>query len=168
MPTIVNLESSGLRRFPRLAANYRSVNWISAISSLCACVFIAAPVWCPQPLVLFSSSHCAVRGAVNLFHADNTTFDGTLNSLHYMALAAGKENNKSYTFREMLQQEDSVEFIKAMLKEPSDHESRVLWEIIPGSKNPKDITMIMAIWSFKRKRFPDVSLNKHNARLYTH
>ena len=27
---------------------------------------------------------------------------------------------------------------------------------------------IMAIWSFKRKRYPDVSLNKHKARLFTH
>jgi len=28
--------------------------------------------------------------------------------------------------------------------------------------------IIMAIWSFKRKRYPDGSLNKHEARLYAH
>ena len=33
---------------------------------------------------------------------------------------------------------------------------------------PKEMKSIMAIWSFKRKRFPDRTLNKHNARLCTH
>ena len=30
------------------------------------------------------------------------------------------------------------------------------------------MTTIMAIWSFKRKRFPDGTLNKHKARLCAH
>ena len=35
-------------------------------------------------------------------------------------------------------------------------------DIPTGSKT------IMAIWSFKRKRYPDGSLNKHKARLFAH
>ena len=27
---------------------------------------------------------------------------------------------------------------------------------------------ILAIWDFKRKRFPDGSINKHNARIFAH
>ncbi|MCP4479271.1 MAG: hypothetical protein GY818_14390 [Planctomycetaceae bacterium] len=127
-----------------------------------------ASTWCPQPSALFSSSQCALRGAVNLFHAANTTFDGTLNNLHHMALAVGKENNEIYTFREMLKQEDSTEFIKAMQKEADDHEQRSHWEITLRSDIPKGTKTIMAIWSFERKRFPDGSLNKHKARLCAH
>jgi hypothetical protein len=33
---------------------------------------------------------------------------------------------------------------------------------------PADTKTIMAIWSFKRKRFPDGTLNKHKARLCAH
>ena len=33
---------------------------------------------------------------------------------------------------------------------------------------PPGANTIMAIWSFKRKRFPDGTLNKHNAQLCAH
>ena len=85
-----------------------------------------------------------------------------------MALVAGKENNEIYTFREMLKQEDSADFVKAMLKEANDNENREHWEIMLRTNMPKGIKTIMAIWSFKRKRFPDGSLNKHKARLCAH
>ena len=51
-----------------------------------------------------------------------------------------------------------------MVLEPV-HESRDHWKIMNRRNMPTGSKTIMAIWSFKRKRFPDGSLNKHKARL---
>ena len=85
-----------------------------------------------------------------------------------MALLAGKENNESYTYKDMLKQPDRADFIRAMLKETDDHENRCHWEVIPRWQKPPDAKTILAIWSFKRKRYPDGRLNKHKARLCAH
>jgi hypothetical protein len=55
-----------------------------------------------------------------------------------------------------------------MIKEVEDHEGRDHWELVLRSTIPKGIKTIQAIWSFKRKRFPDGTLNKHKARLCAH
>ena len=68
----------------------------------------------------------------------------------------------------MLKQEDAADFISAMKKEVDDHETRGHWEVIPRWQKPPDVKTILAIWSFKRKRFPDGRLNKHKARLCAH
>ena len=66
-----------------------------------------------------------------------------------MVLAAGKSNNENYTFREMLQQDDVGDFVKAMMKEVGDHEAHGHWEIIKCSGMPPGTKTIQAIWSFK-------------------
>jgi hypothetical protein len=68
----------------------------------------------------------------------------------------------------MLKQEDRLDFVNAMEKEIDDHVRRDHWEIILRSMMPKDMKTIMSIWSFKRKRLPDGTLNKHKARLCAH
>ena len=85
-----------------------------------------------------------------------------------MVLAAGKSNNENYTFREMVKQDDASGFIKAMERLSNDHSSRGHWEIVKPFKLPNGVKTIQAIWSFKRKRFPDGTLNKHAARLCAH
>ena len=75
-----------------------------------------------------------IFAAVNSFHSANQTFDNTLNVLHTMTLLAEKEDNESYTFRQMLKQPDAADFIKAMTKETSDHESKGHWEVVPRSQ----------------------------------
>jgi hypothetical protein len=85
-----------------------------------------------------------------------------------MAFATGKSNNENYTFREMLKEDDASSFITVMTKDIHNHESRGHWEIINRNDIPKDTKTIQAIWSFKRKRFPDGTLNKHKARLCAH
>ena len=47
-----------------------------------------------------------IFATVNAFHSANQIFDSTLNNLHPMALMAEKEDNESYTFKQMLQQSD--------------------------------------------------------------
>ena len=69
------------------------------------------------------------------YHSANQLFDDTLNSLHPMALVAQKEDNESYTFKQMLKQPDAAEFVKATMKETDDHESRGHWEVIPRTSN---------------------------------
>ena len=85
-----------------------------------------------------------------------------------MAFMEEKENNDTYTYKEMLKQPDSTDFIQAMIKEVQDHEQRNHWTVIPRHQVPKGVKTILAIWSFKRKRFPDGRLNKHKARLCAH
>ena len=68
----------------------------------------------------------------------------------------------------MLKQEDKNDFIQAMLKEIKDHEDRGHWHLYERSKIPPGHKTILAIWSFKRKRFPDGRINKHKSRLCAH
>ena len=39
---------------------------------------------------------------------------------------------------------------------------------MPRWEKPPDVKAILAIWAFKRKRFPDGRINKHKARLCAH
>ena len=63
---------------------------------------------------------------------------------------------------------DYCKFVKVMIKEVNDHENRNHWTIMNPRDMPINAKTIMAIWSFKRKRFPDGTLNKHKARLCVH
>ena len=85
-----------------------------------------------------------------------------------MAYAADISDNETYTFKEMLQQPDKNDFILAMMKEIQDHEKREHWHLFPRAKIPYGHKTILAIWSFKRKRFPDGTINKHKSRLCAH
>ena len=69
----------------------------------------------------------------------------SLNEFHHMVLAAGKSNNKTYTFHEMLKQDDAADFIKAMQKEADDHASRGHWQIVKRSEIPAGVKTIQAI-----------------------
>jgi hypothetical protein len=101
----------------------------------------------------------------------NELYDGTLNavvSYAFSTLDLDTFNNEVFTYTRALQQHDAPQFIQAMRKEIEDHESWDHWEIVHCSSIPEGKKTIQAIWSFKRKRFPDGSLNKHKARLCAH
>ena len=85
-----------------------------------------------------------------------------------MALVAEKQDNEAYTFKEMLKQPDAADFIQAMMKEANDHESRDHWTVISRSEKPLGEKTILAIWAFKRKRFPDGRINNWKTRLCAH
>lgn len=71
-------------------------------------------------------------------------------------------------FCEAMNQEDAVDFIRAIVKEvEDDHEFRNHWTMVPGSETNGKKT-ILSIWSFKRKRSPSGELLKHKARLWEH
>ena len=57
-----------------------------------------------------------------------------------------------------------------MTKELDNHTRRNHWQLILRSQVPKHVRtiMIMVIWSFKQKIYPNGTINKHTAQLYAH
>jgi hypothetical protein len=68
----------------------------------------------------------------------------------------------------MLREEDNRQYFKAMEVELDDHEVQNHWTLVERNNMLPGAKTVMAIWSFKCKRFPDGSLNKHKARLCAH
>ncbi len=48
-----------------------------------------------------------------------------------MVFAANQEKNKTYTFKDIMNQEDLGDFVLAMIKDMQDHEIRNYWPLIP-------------------------------------
>ena len=168
MPPIMDFAKAGLRRSGRVRSEPDRFGFASILRPIFAFGVFMLAAWSPTPSSVHSFAENSVFAAVNAFNSANQCFDGTHNGVHFMALLAGKENNESYTFREMMKQDDRAAFVEAMQKEVLDHESRHHWDVVLRSDKPPDEKTIMAIWSFKRKRFPDGRLNKHKARLCAH
>ena len=99
------------------------------------------------------------------FEDVNQNFHSTCNGILHHVFSAAKEANESYTFNKMAHQDDCDEFLVAMKKDIEDHMKRNHWGVILRSDMPNDSKTIMAIWSFKRKRFPGGRVNNHKARL---
>ena len=68
----------------------------------------------------------------------------------------------------MLKEEDHKHFFAAMEVKLADHEERNHWTLMERKNLPIGTKTSMAILSFKRKRFPVCTLNKHKARLCAH
>ncbi|KAL7460959.1 hypothetical protein ACHAXS_001393 [Conticribra weissflogii] len=170
MPSIINLETVGLRRSPRIAAENdkkkNNMSFTSIFTKMCAFGSILATSF--EPTSVFSHGQASVNAIINKMEIVNANFNGTLNSMHHMIFAAGKENNKCYTYPEMLRQDDAKDFIQAMRVETREHETCRHWDVVRKDQMPAGTKPIQAIWSFKQKRFPDGSLNKHKARLCAH
>ena len=94
--------------------------------------------------------------------------DGTLNCSDQFALSTTAATNEVFTYHQARKQPDWHLFFEAMEKEINDHEEREHWTMVERSSLPRATKTIEAIWSFKRKRFPDGRINKHKARLCAH
>jgi hypothetical protein len=77
-------------------------------------------------------------------------------------------NDKIFTYTKAMQQPDLAQFVESMATKIHDHESHDHWEIVRYNTIPPGHKTIQAIWSFKRKRFPDGTLNKNKAQLCAH
>ena len=112
MPPILDLQQAGLRRSPRIAAQQKKPWYKCNLIAKSFCFLTVATTlhWAPSFNSLHSSGQNLVYATVNSFHSANQNFDNTLNMLHPMALMAEKEDNESYTFREMLKQTDASDF----------------------------------------------------------
>ena len=184
MPDKINLDSSGLRRSARSAVTSRREKVYSHSTTILKSVKRSSKHAC---LVLFSS-FCAIGAALNggvhshrvlaqssslfsnaidSYHRVNSLYDGTINCFSTLAQSS-VASNETFNYKEALQQSDKIEFVKAMVHEVDDHETRKHWTLIRRCDLPDGTKTIMAIWSFKRKRYPDGTLNKHKARLCAH
>ena len=109
--------------------------------------------------------------AICCFHEVNELYDGTLNSIcayAFSTIALDMTNNEVFSYTKAMQQPDALQFVKTMVKEIDDHQSRGHWDIVRQSTTPPGTKTIQAIWSFKRKRYPNGTLNKHKAWLCAH
>ena len=145
MPPMRNLKTAGLRKSPRISAQEQKPWFKCNVIFKCVRVLSVATVlsWSPDASSLHSKEQNLVFAMVNLSHSSNQNFDNILNSLHPTALLAEKSDNKSHMFQEMLKKNDAAEFIKAMMKEASNHTPRGHWIVIPRIKSHK---MLKLYW----------------------
>ncbi len=105
--------------------------------------------------------------AIDSYHQVNLLYNGTINCFTTMA-QSGDASNETFTYMQAMHKKDYRKFVKAMIKEVDDNKIRNHWTIMNHHDMPIDAKTIMAIWSFKCKRFPNGTLNKHKARLCVH
>jgi hypothetical protein len=134
-------------------------------SSFCT---IGAVLKCgTQSHQVLAQSSSLFSKAVDSYHRVNSLYDGTINCFSTLAQSS-VASNETFNYKEALQQSDKIEFVKAMVHEVDDHEKRNHWTLMKRTDLPTGTKTIMAVWSFKRKRYPDGTLNKHKARLCAH
>jgi hypothetical protein len=116
---------------------------------------------------LLDVTHSTFSKAVGSYHCMNTLYDGTIDCFSTVAQSS-IALNETFTYKQDMKEEDFNDFVLAMVHKVDDHEKRGHWTIIQHCDMPADSKTIMSIWSFKRKRYPDGTLNKHKARLCAH
>ncbi len=161
MPTMVNLEKSGLRRSPRIASMRTALSTIIGGALLIAAFFTSIPT------IDGLQGLTPMQKLSHRYHSVNANFDGTLNGM-FNTVFATSDSNDCYTYSGMLKQDDKGKFVKAMLKETAVHEARGHWTVIKRSDMPAAAKTILSIWSFKRKHLPDGTISKYKARLCAH
>ena len=75
--------------------------------------------------------------------------------------------NDTFTFKEVSSQSGRLYFVEETRKEIGDHDIDKHWNLVIIRELNGERT-IMSIWSFKRRRDPDVRLIKHKAHLCAH
>ena len=68
----------------------------------------------------------------------------------------------------MLKHKNAADLIHVVIKEADDHEKRNHWEVVHCWDKPPGVKTILSIWDFRRKRFPDIRINKHKAQICAH
>ena len=103
-----------------------------------------------------------VARIANDFEQINGLFDDRINAICHQ-IQAYTTSNESFMYSQMLWEADHTKFFEAMEIEINDHETRCHWDLMLHTDLPLGAKAIMAIWSFKCKRFPNGTLNKHIA-----
>ena len=172
--TFVDIDSIGLRRSGRIA---RKPFKGSYALMMLACQTICSST---QPMIrdtIGSTIKCFQARKIAYQDYLDLNFDNTPNQISPLAqiYLSSKANNEVYNLKEMLQQPDRDDFIKAMEKEVASMFEEGIWEKVPKSvmldyyrkERNKGLDIrrhqIMMIWSFKRKQHLDGQLNKYKA-----
>jgi hypothetical protein len=91
--------------------------------------------------------------AIDSYHHVNTLDNGTKNCISMLAQSS-IASNETFSHSQALKQDNFCKFIKAMMVEVSDHESRSHWTLTKCCNLLQDTNTIASIRSFKRKRYP--------------
>ena len=76
------------------------------------------------------SAFTTAQSVAYQFEQANENFDSTCNDVLHHIYAAGKVANESYTFKEMVFQDNKEHFVTAMQKEIDDHTKRNHWDVV--------------------------------------
>lgn len=161
LPKMKNLETIGLRRSKRKTKLIDRLNLFVCLGTLATNAILPLQHRYQDCLTLATRKF-------QQFEQYNTILDNQLNDVHPMSFLLKLTDNEVYHFHDAMKQPDAKEFIQAMQKEVDDHENRGHWEYVKKSDMKEGAEVINAVWSFKRKRFPDGKINKHKARLCAH
>ena len=176
MPTQINLRESGLRRSERIKKQSETntpkahVVFGTSIKKKLLGLFTLFSFVSALSMPRHQRSPDATmqESLIQRFEELNELYDSTMNHMHLFSYLTDISSNETFTFQQAMKQEDKLDFVTAMEKEISDHESHGHWSIVLRNTLPKDAKPIRAIWSFKRKRRPDGTLLKHKARMCAH
>jgi hypothetical protein len=116
---------------------------------------------------IVAATFSVLSNAVDSYHQANSLYDGTINCFSTLAQAS-IASNETFNYKEAMQQSDYHDFIKAMVHEVDNHETRQHWTLTKRCNLPPGNKLIMSIWSFKRKQYLDGTLNKRKACLCAH
>ena len=94
--------------------------------------------------------------------------DNTFNNLYPLLFIASKANNNVLYYHQAMKTDDVDEFRKAMKEEINSFKDEKIFELILLSKKPAHKSLILFVWSLKRKHNPIRELIKHKARLCVH
>jgi hypothetical protein len=154
MPQSVNLDTSGLRRSSRTEVLGRRDKMYSNMATLSHAPLQSASKRCFKSALVIFASICTVgdglksiahslqeevtitsttksafSNAMDSYHWVNTLYDGTINCFSTVAQSS-IASNKTFTYKEAMLETDYHEFVKAMVKEVDDHESRNHWTVM--------------------------------------
>jgi hypothetical protein len=179
MPTTINLNSSGLRHSSRTEVTKRCDKVYSNTTTLMnqtAHLHLASPPRSLKSALMLFSTICSFgyglscmahslqekvtvtstfSKAIDSYHRVNTLYDGTINCFSTLA----QSSITTFNYNQALKQADFPEFIQATIDEVNDHEVRGHWTLTKHCDLPQGTKTIMSIWSFKRKRHLDGTLN---------
>ena len=159
---MTNLDTAGLRRSSRILAHDERPKRMTLFTML----YLVTNVVATRTSVIRNASSYTTR-AITYTEEVNRSFDGTPNFTRSFAFATSLADNEYYTLKETLKQEDADDFIQAMLKEVDAHEKSNYWTLINISDIGRN-KIILSIWSFKRKRYPNGGINEQKSRVCAH
>jgi hypothetical protein len=120
-----------------------------------------------HPHQVLATNSSTLSNAIESYHQVSSLYDETINCFSTLAQSS-VASNETFNYKEALQQPDYHDFVKAMIHEVDDHEQQAHWTLTKRCDLPPGTKTILSIWSFKRKRYPDGTLNKHKAWLCAH
>jgi hypothetical protein len=101
--------------------------------------------WVHSHQVLAKSSS-RLTHAIDSFHRVKSLYNGTINCFSTLAQCS-TASNKRFNDKQVLQQPDYHEFVKAMVNKVDDHEFKVHWTLTKHCDNPPETKTIMSIWN---------------------